>query len=40
MPTKNETQSLFSWQQLRSTEELGNFINRRLVALESVSLED
>jgi hypothetical protein len=40
MSLENETPSLFSWQRLRSTEELGDFISRRLAALEYVSLED
>jgi len=40
MSPKNETLLPFSWQRLRSTEELGDFITRHLAALECVSLED
>lgn len=40
MSPEDETPSLFSWQRLRSTEELGNFVNRRLAALEYITLED
>jgi hypothetical protein len=40
MSPENETSSLFSWQRLRSREEIVDFINRRLAALEFVTLED
>ena len=40
MSPEDKTPSLFSWQRLRSTEELGDFISRRLTALEYVTLED
>jgi hypothetical protein len=40
MPSESEAAPLFSWQRLRTTEELGDFISRRLAALECVSLED
>ena len=40
MSLEDDIQSLFSWQRLRSTEELGDFVSRRLAALEYVSLED
>jgi hypothetical protein len=40
MLLEDEAPSLFSWQRLRSSEELGDFIGRRLEALECVTLED
>ena len=40
MSSEEKPQSLFSWQRLRSTEELGDFVSRRLAALEYVTLED
>jgi hypothetical protein len=40
MSPENEASSLFSWQRLRSAEELGDFINRHLAALECITLED
>jgi hypothetical protein len=40
MTSTEELPSLFSWERTRSTEELGDFINRRVAALEYVSLED
>ena len=35
---ENRPESLFSWQRPRTTEELGDFVARRLAALESVAL--
>ena len=39
MQVKTDTPTGFSWQRVRSTAELGDFITRRLAALEHVALD-
>jgi len=38
--SSEEAPLLFSWQRLRSTDELGDFVSRHLATLDHVSLED
>lgn len=37
--SQNNQDGSFSWLRLRSTEEIGDFISRRLSALEEVALD-
>lgn len=39
MIEKQNKSNLFSWSRLRTTEELGDFVSRKLAALDTVSLD-